>query len=921
MASLLMAFRRFRDGRPAVLGLVLLVLITAACAALTPRLMDRFGDEALRGEVAQATPFQRNIQLVQERRYEAAQDGDQLSTVADEGERLERQMPGRISDLFSDRAYIVDSFRWSILNDTPDPSFIRLRIQQHAMDRVRFVEGRPPTAATRTITEDRPDPEPDAEITVLEVALSTSSLQAIGLKVGDTISMRPDETDRLVGRGGAIENGAVDIVGSFEVVDPAAPYWNDDTALAQPSIRTLGGDSRLIDVTALISPEAYGALLSGTGLNHDPFRYTWQYFVDRDRLESERLSSLLTELRRLESTFPSTGGNAVEAGTALRSGLLPLLAAEQARWKSAVAVLTVVGLGPAAVGVAALALIGIFVMQRRRAALALGRARGASSGQLLAAVAIEGLVISLPPAVLAVGFAMLVVRTGPASVTVVAAAVVAVITTLLLVGAGASTAISAPHGPAREAPAVRRPGPRRLAIEGLVVVLAAGGAYLLRERGVSGASSTSALGGADPLVALVPALAGIAAGIVAVRLLPVPMAILSWIAAHRRDLVPVLALRRVTRGGTGGAVLIVLMAAATIGTFAGATLVHLDRAADAVAWQEIGAPYRVSSPTPLPASFDPSVLPGVEASAGQFQVSSLVADRFLPLQLVAIDAPAYAAVVRGTGGEADLPRAMLGQAAEPLPAIVSPELTTGAQGVGVGGQFALVIEGYRVTFRVVEIRDTFPAMAANQAFVIVSRDQLRALRGGAGLRSSTAAYLKAPDGAADAIRTALARAAPGAKLESRAERTASIRTSPIVQALTAGVLSAALVAFAYAALAVSAALALTGAARAVEVAHLRTLGLTRREALGLVVVEHGPTIVVAFGAGVALGIGLFALLRESLGLTALVGGSVDVAVGIEPIQLLAVLIAIVIIVGLGIGLGAAFQRSAAPAAAVRRGFE
>jgi hypothetical protein len=56
-------------------------------------------------------------------------------------------------------------------------------------------------------------------------------------------------------------------------------------------------------------------------------------------------------------------------------------------------------------------------------------------------------------------------------------------------------------------------------------------------------------------------------------------------------------------------------------------------------------------------------------------------------------------------------------------------------------------------------------------------------------------------------------------------------------------------------------------------------------------------------------------------LAALVGSQLEVGIAIEPLQLAAVLVAIVIIVGLGIGLGTALQRSAAPAAAVRRGFE
>jgi putative ABC transport system permease protein len=928
VASVSLALRRFRDGRAAVAGLVLLVLVTAACAAAAPRVVDRFADDAVRGEMAQARPENRNIQLIQERIYDPAEGSDPLAGVLREGDSLAKRIPAGVRALVRDRSYVVEGLRWSVLNKTNDPGFVRMRIQENAGDHIRYVEGRAPTATTRTIeVEPQPgaepaepgDQDPVTDVAVIEVALSVESLRRIGLEVGDTWMLRPDSTDRLVGRAGVPQDGAVDVVGAFEPTDEGSEFWLDDTALIRPSFRR-SGDYDLVDMTALVAPEAYAAMLSATSINHFPFRYTWRFFIDRERLESEQVPQLVRDLRRLEGTYASTGGVGVEGGTILRSGLLSLLESEQARWSSAAAVLGVVALGPAAVGIAALALIGLFVMQRRRSSLALGRARGASSGQLIAAVALEGLVISLPPAILAGGLAFFFVPSGPRLLTIAAAGLVAAITTLLLVGAGAETAIGSPRGPGRDVAIVRRPGPRRLALEGLVVGLAIVGAYLLRERGVAGGSSTTELAGADPFIAVVPALAGIAAGIVAVRLLPVPMALLSRVAAFRRDLVPVLALRRVTRGGTSGAVLIVLMTVATIGTFAGATLVHLDRAAEAVAWEEIGAPYRLSGAGPLPRGMDPTTWPGVQVAAGQTEISAVVQDRFLPLQLLAIDAAKYEQIVGGTAS-LGLPPEMLGESPMPLPAIVSPHLTTGSKAIPVGGTFTLPIEGYGVTFRIVEVRDSFPGMSANQPFVVASRDQIRALRGGAGLLPTTAYYLGAPESAAAGLRRALLHDAPDARLESRTERTASIQTAPIIRALVAGVGVAALVAFAYAALAVSAALALAGAARAIEVAHLRTLGLTRRESVGLVVVEHGPTIVVAFAVGAALGLGLFALLRDGLGLAALVGSQLEVGIAIEPLQLAAVLVAIVIIVGLGIGLGTALQRSAAPAAAVRRGFE
>ena len=227
--------------------------------------------------------------------------------------------------------------------------------------------------------------------------------------------------------------------------------------------------------------------------------------------------------------------------------------------------------------------------------------------------------------------------------------------------AGAPTALadaarSRPR-PACRPPARARAGSRSRASSS---VLALVGAFLLRERGIRGTSSASALTGADPFIAVVPALVGIAAGIVAVRLLPIPMLLLSRLAAIRRDLVPVLALRRVTRGGTSGPVLVVLMATATIGAFSGG---------DARPSRPGGRGGRLGGGRrAVPGHADPGrcrspstrrPCPGVTAAAGQFEVSSVVATRFLPLQLVAIDTADFERVVEGTPGEALFPDEMV----------------------------------------------------------------------------------------------------------------------------------------------------------------------------------------------------------------------------------------------------------------------
>ena len=86
----------------------------------------------------------------------------------------------------------------------------------------------------------------------------------------------------------------------------------------------------------------------------------------------------------------------------------------------------------------------------------------------------------------------------------------------------------------------RRPGARRLMLESSLVAGALGGAWLLRERGIS---ALAAGGGAELIVAAVLALVGLAAGIICVRIYPLPVRLLGGLVALRRDLLPALAVR------------------------------------------------------------------------------------------------------------------------------------------------------------------------------------------------------------------------------------------------------------------------------------------------------------------------------------------------------------------------------------------
>lgn len=916
MAWLLISLRRLGQERVPALGLILLVLVTAFLFAVAPRLLGRVSDEALRAEVAGASAAVRDIQLIQERRL-GTSTGDPMTAVDAVGADLEAQIPTSVRRLFVDRVYTVDTPRFRVTSPTESGALLSLRVQQDVADHIRYVGGRAPTGKLRPIP-----PEPGSAITpgsptAYEVALSTASATEMGVKVGDTLQLVLDATDPL--NRAKLHEAAVEVVGVFEVPDPKAAYWSGDTTLERPTLKALSADVVLTNAVALVAPETYPILLGNTDQIGLPLRYSWRWYVNPDRLEAGQVDDLQVGLRRMESVFPATRvASGPASGTILRSGLLRFIEGQQARWASVRAVLTVVAIGPAAVAGAALGLIVLLGSSRRRSALGLARSRGASPAQIVGATAAEGLVLTVPAALAA---SLLAVAAAKGSVdpstfliplTVAAIATALMVAIILPVARGTSTRQTRAGGEGA------RSSPRRLVIELLVIGLAAGGAILLRERSLRGGGSAGELASADPLIAAVPALAGLAAGLIALRLFTIPIRGLAALAGLRRDLVPVLGLRRTTRSGTAAPILLVLMLTATVGAFSLATLAYLDRAAEAVAWQQVGAPFRlVEGDGRLASDIDAaaSTLPGVTAAAGAARVSLPAAGRG-GVELLAIDGAAYARVAEGTPLSGGLPAAIQSPADGRLAAIVSPAGVV--DGIRAGDPFELLVGGEKVQLQAVAVQDAFPTLPVGGPFVVVDRGRLAVRAPDVDLRTMTV-FLSAPDTAGAGLRTAMQTVAPGVDVEGATERSAAIRTAPVVGATSTGVDAGLAAVLAYAAIALSAALALSGSARAPETAHLRTLGLARRDSVWLTIVEHGPTVMLAVVFGIVLGTATFAALRPGLGLGAIVGSDLDIPLRIGLAQLGPLVLAIVAIVAIGIGLGAVVEREPAAPTALRRG--
>ncbi len=890
--------------------------------------MVHVADEALRAEVAAAAPASRNIQLIQERRIGPSAD-DPLGAVDTAGADLQARVPPAVRDLFRDRVFTVDTPRWRVTSAIPVESLATLRFQQDVEDHVRVIEGRLPTGVTTRVVDPGPGPNPTAPRIVYEGAISTDTARQTGVKVGDELSLALDATDPLAR--GRFDRAAVRIVGTFEANDESEPYWSGDLTLVHPTQRAVSVDNVFVNAAILLSPEAYPALFSITDEKTLPLRYSWRYYVDPDRLARGRLADILVDLRRLETAFPASAVGGAQA-TTLRSGLLGFMVSQQARWASAQAVLAVVAVGPAIVATAALALLAVLASKRRRETLDLSRNRGASPLQAVGSVVAEGLLLTIPVAILAGLLAVVLVAGGPDPAAFAIPLLVAGVATILLLAVVAPTALGPPGPAGRSAARGRRSSPRRLVAEAFVILVAVLGAWLLRERGVTGAGAASPIG-VDPFIAAVPALVGVAVGLITLRLLPIPLGALSRLATTRRDLVPVLAMRRATRGASTAPVLLVLLATATVGAFSLATLVHLDRAGEAVAWQKVGASFRLSQATnPLPRDAQPGDWPGVETAVPAFQ-TTVDGGNSRRMELLALDLAAYGDVVAGTPAATSVPDPAIlavapasdgsgtagSGASEGIPAIVSAT-PLGTDPLRVGDAFDLTVDGRPTTFRVAAVQASFPTLEVGSPFLVVDRAALQASRVDEPLRT-TSWLIRAPDEGADGFAAEAERAAPGATFESRAAVTTAIREAPVIGAVSTGVAAAGLVAAIYAALALAAALALSGAARANEDAHLRTLGMGTREGIALVVIEHGPTILIAFGVGVVLGLGLFLALRPGLGLAAVVGSALEVPLSVAAGQLVLLLGAVLAVAAVGMAIGVVLERGTVAAGAIRRGIE
>ena len=935
-AQLFLRRLRLEPGPP----LTLFGLLALSCFlfAALPRLFNDTADDGLRYMVEEATVDARNVRMLRTGRIEPGPASRPLGLVAERTERARDELPPALRSAVVESTSVVRSPRYIFQPDavvtvpqgatTPGAQrglirYLTLRAQPDVADHVRIVAGRFP----RPLREHaRPEvsqpifttPSPfrprgvefvswSRRVPVLEIALSAPAARELRLRVGDRAVYLPDRMGDFAFRGVAVRDArplAVKLVGVFEVRNLGEPYWFGEESVQTPNVQsTQDVETTRVYAHALTSPEAYPAFLEAT--SSVPLTYEDHHYIDTDRLDAGQLRPLNGAVAELETRYAAAG----PLDPKVETGLGDIFQRYSTARSQAETLLAVAAIGLFACALANIGLLGALWYSRRRNETSVSRARGASSLQVLTAQTAEGLLLAVPAGLLGWLAAVLVVDARPSSLSAWLAfgLVASTVGLLVLSVAGAARR---PLGPdERDDVVVSRPSPRRLALEVAIALAAAGGVYLLRRRGLE----SNAEEGFDPYLAAVPVLLGLACGLIALRLYPLPILGLSRLVRRSRGLAVHLGLNRAARQpDIGSAPLLVLVLAIAIACFSAAMLATLDSGQNRSAWRALGADARVDADlTDLGAALPAKLVSRLdeEGEIARAYVQDVEAGE--PGQetpMIAVELEAFERIAKGTPAAVRFPAELHNPA---IPGLVPAVVSTNWPATGT---FPIRLPRVTVNTIVVGNRDSFPGVPAETPFAIVPYSALKETEAEGEIVRPNRLYVGGVG--SSAVRAAVADSGARVDVETRADVVDRLRESPLIENVLRGFRAAIVLAALYAAIAVGLMGLIAARSRARDLALVRTMGASPRDVFVLAAVEVAPLALTALVLGIALGVAIPYLIEPGLDLAFFTGsGSTPIVIpwrtpvvaAVGLLALVAVTVAIVGIQARRAGLGSVLR--------------
>lgn len=840
--------RMFRADPWVVVALAVLTFLASLTATAVPRAMSTVADRQLQHIVASLASYEREPQARWTHDLPPRQWADPVpvnpwEALESGAEEVRRSRPSPLRELLLPAQFLS---RTSLpVSHTPDfESSGLFRVNVHPVltpslqTAMSLVEGRWPSGSSRPY----------------EVVLAEDVAERLGVDVGAPLG------EHFL------------LVGTVRPTDPDDSRWELFDTGDRLSISVDPNLGEEATVTAYLDPGFEGSLFEQASTQW--VDWLW-YPVDVTRLQGHvdvaelerQLTSLLSARHTLVDAESAPDGLSVDVqfesvlGTALQR-----VAKEQ---RAATTLVAIVAAGPVGVAAAVLWLGAGLVVVRRRNHLELMTARGASPEQLRTMIGLEGAVLGLPAAVAGHLVALAVDGVSPWWLWL----------TTLLVGlapaAALALALRRPPGRRARSDLSARGTRVRLAAEVGVLALAVAATWqLLTQQGSAD--------DIDLLAVATPVLIALAAVLLTVRLYPLPLAAITAAAKRGRSLTAFLGSARALRDPVGGVVpTLAIVLGASMTMLSAVMLGTVTRGAEEAVWNGNGAAARLSGGITDEVMARIVEVDGVTA-AGRLSQSTtdqpLAADGGTESVRVWIVEDTMAEVWAQSPQVEAPPRSLFDGGAVVTGGDVAARSGTANLG-GVG------------EVRIVGHLDRLPGTVTTSRWVLVSASTWESA--GGRVPASGLAFVAAEPGAdLDAV----GRELEGLVLHGRASTVgaglARNAESVVVRALTTTFVAAAATTGLLTALAIVVVQLMGSRSRAELLAVLRTQGLGRGQARGLVAWELAPVAAAALVVGAGVGIGIGALLTRTLDLTGLTGDTRPPALFVDPAVLGGVLLAL-----------------------------
>lgn len=694
---------------------------------------------------------------------------------------------------------------------------IRLAFDLDWRDRITFSAGVAPTAW---------DGNPKTQ---LPIAMSEDFAEKAGFELGDRV-------DYL--------GAPLEVSGIYTVNDPDDPFWVHARELVGATVTRAPGSPIEASAAVLIDPVSAASLT--TPLQRAELR-TW-YPLLPAMVDYSEVPLLSEQLRRTVSL-----GLYLPTGEALvfETGVTGQLESVEASVDTVTAVFALAGSAPLGALLAVFARGARAVLDRRRETLQLASSRGASALQLRSTMLIEGLLVGIPAATVALGIVALALPVPVDAASLVLPGIIG-----LAVPALFATASLSPGGGRGDLGGTG--GRARWVTELAVVGAAALAVVLLLRRGLVVTDG----GGVDPLLAATPLLVSLAVCVLVLRLYPLPLLALQQAERNGSSPVGLVGATGSVRAGTaafGSALAMVIGVSSAVFSLVLASTIATGLGTVAVT--ETGSDIRLEAPT-LGDLDDIAAVAGVRAVAGFTAVPGVQAvfgnDR-ASVTVVLADLEALHRV------RPDIP------VVPPGSMLVSADIADRPAGDTVVGDSSLTPAGELPVLALPGLARSWVLVdTADQAAILGDtsdyRGALIATEPGADITATAATVA----GLVAALQTSDARDRVEVVDTASLVRDAAARPSVAGLMVALGAASALSLLLCVIAVALGALGAARGRARTLGV--LRLLGMSPGQLRGVVAWEFAPITAAALLTGTAFGVALAVGMTTLIDLRPIVGG-------------------------------------------------